>query len=40
MTTTHIDLSNNVRNDVIAILNGRLADAIDLGRAHYLTLVR
>lgn len=31
MTTTHIDLSHNVRNDVIAILNARLADAIDLG---------
>lgn len=29
--TTHIDLSNNVRSDVIAILNTRLADAIDLG---------
>lgn len=31
MTTTHIDLSNNIRNDVITILNARLADAIDLG---------
>lgn len=29
--TTHIDLSNNVRNDVITILNARLVDAIDLG---------
>lgn len=29
--TTHIDLSHNIRNDVITILHARLADAIDLG---------